>query len=217
VPAVGLGAEQRGVGIGDESINIGGILRVDHAADAEPHGDQLAAHLEGLCHGIEQALGQSLMNQMAAALPKLPRSGAKVGAKHRGEVVSERLRTKHAEPNHRESDEIHSRHGGGGEHGARQVAVRINRLADVAVGRLDWFCPRRSIGYYGLREVSIGFAGSPSFPFAARRRSTARQGIVAALIQAADAAAIESPLLNLEIGAHQGLRRKLFNGKANGF
>jgi len=77
------------------------------------------------------------MNQMAAALPKLPRSGAKVGAKHRGEVVSERLRTKHAEPNHRESNEIHPRHGGGGEHGARQVAVRINRLADVAGGRVE--------------------------------------------------------------------------------
>jgi hypothetical protein len=60
VPSVGLGAEQRGVGISDESIDIGGVLGIDRAADAEPNGNQLAADLEGLCHGIEQALGQSL-------------------------------------------------------------------------------------------------------------------------------------------------------------
>jgi hypothetical protein len=60
MPAVGLGAEQGGVGIGYQRIDIGRILGVDRAANAEPNRNQLAAHLEGLCHGIEQALGQSL-------------------------------------------------------------------------------------------------------------------------------------------------------------
>src|SRR4029077_126023 len=49
----------------------------------------------------------------------------------------------------------------------------------------------------------------------ARRRNAAREGIVAALIQAADSAPIEPSLLHLEIGAQEGLRRKLFDGEAN--
>lgn len=42
------------------SADVGRVLGIDRAADAEPDGDLLAAHLEWLCHGIEQALGQSL-------------------------------------------------------------------------------------------------------------------------------------------------------------
>jgi hypothetical protein len=59
------------------------------------------------------------------------------GAEHHGEVVPERLGAKHPEPDHRKNDEIHPCHGGGGEHGTRHVAVRINGLADVAGGCLE--------------------------------------------------------------------------------
>ena len=40
----------------------------------------------------------SMMNQIAAALPKLPSSGAKVGPEHGGQILAQRLGAEHAEP-----------------------------------------------------------------------------------------------------------------------
>ena len=79
----------------------------------------------------------NIMNQMAAALPKLPSSGAKVGPSTSARSLPELLGAEHAEPDDRQDDEIDARHGGAGEHGARHVAVGIDRLADVAGGGLE--------------------------------------------------------------------------------
>ena len=79
----------------------------------------------------------NMMNQMAAALPKLPKSGAKVGPSTMARSCPSGSGPSTPEPDHRQNDEIDAGHGGGGEHGTRHVAVRIDGLADVAGGCLE--------------------------------------------------------------------------------
>jgi hypothetical protein len=52
------------------------------------------------------------MNQIAAPLPKLPSTGAKVGPRTGSEVQSQRLGTEDAEPNNWQDDEIDAGHRG---------------------------------------------------------------------------------------------------------
>ncbi len=58
--AVGLGAVERRIGIGDQRVGVARIRGIDRGADAEADRDRLPPHLEGLGHRVEQALGQRL-------------------------------------------------------------------------------------------------------------------------------------------------------------
>ena len=79
----------------------------------------------------------SIMNQMATAFAALPKRGAKVGPSTFCRSPASACRAEDAQPDDRQQDKIDGRHGGGGKHRARHVAVRIDGLTDMTGGGFE--------------------------------------------------------------------------------
>ena len=79
----------------------------------------------------------NIMNPIAAARAALPNSGAKVGPSTWARSCCSVSGPEHPQPDDGQEHEVHGGHGAAGQHGSRHVALRVDRLADVAGRRLE--------------------------------------------------------------------------------
>ena len=70
-------------------------------------------------------------------LGEAPENGRQRRRENVAEIAAQRLRPQRAQPDDRERHEIERRHKRADQHGARHVALRVERLADVAGRRLE--------------------------------------------------------------------------------
>ncbi len=78
------------------------------------------------------------MNQIAAALPKLPSSGANVGPSTKRQILAKLPRTENAEPHDRQNNKVDARHGAALASIARgTIAIGVDHLADVTGCRFE--------------------------------------------------------------------------------
>ncbi len=102
---------------------------------------KLGERARGACQRLQRAVKHVQHDEPdRRGLTGAAEEGSESGAEDRSQVQSQCLRTQDAEPHDGQDDEVDACHQCRGEHGARDVAVGILRLAHMAGSRLEGGC-----------------------------------------------------------------------------